>query len=246
MKKRKEISRKDYQEKFDRLMKSFNFSYQDGEEIVQCKDPYPPYWFVSNKGYVISVRGNGIKYIAAGIRYTNKRNKKGERTGRHWFLRYSVNGKKGNVTLHKLVADHFIINEFTGDQTGDNHHIVPKSSFADNEWKACNEAGNLQKLPPEIHQELTWYSHRPAEKIEAEMDQKAIEDHAEVTEVPKEQFTDQMVALANTLIQQGVDCRVYTVRDNDQAAAAYPVAGIATHMAADGSVTYRFIKKDPK
>ena len=239
-------TKEEYQKKWEKLMESFNFIPQDGEEIVQCKEPYPAYWFVSNKGYVLSVHGNGIKYIAPAIRHTNKRNKKGERTGRHWFYCYSVGGKKANVTLHKLVADHFIINEFTGDQTGDNHHVVPKSSFADDEWKKCNEAKNLQKLPPEIHKELTWYSQRPAEKIEAEMDQQITEDHAEVIELPQKQLTEQMVALANTLIQQGVDCRVYMVRDSDQAAAAYPVTGIATHTAADGSVTNRFIKKDPE
>ena len=39
-------TREDYKQKFDKLMETFNFIPQDGEEIVQCKDPYPPYWFV--------------------------------------------------------------------------------------------------------------------------------------------------------------------------------------------------------
>lgn len=243
-------TREDYKQKFDKLMETFNFIPQDGEEIVQCKDPYPPYWFVSNKGYVLSVYGHGIKYIAPSIRRTGRKNKDGERPGRDWNYTYSTNGKWIKISVHKVIADHFCLNEFTGDCSGDTHHIIKKNSFADNQWKECNEADNLQKLPQEIHQELTQYSRRMPEQIEAEWDQKAIEDHAEVIELPQKQLTEQMVALINTLIQQGVDCRVYMVRDNDQAAAAYPVAGIATHRDAEGNTTNRFvpkkIKKDPK
>ena len=64
MRQGKNITREDYKRKFDKLMETFNFIPQAGEEIVQCREPYPAYWFVSNKGYVLSVSGNGIKYIA--------------------------------------------------------------------------------------------------------------------------------------------------------------------------------------
>ena len=243
---RTELTREGYQKKWKHLMETFNYIYQDGEKIVQCRDPYPPYWFVSNKGYVMSVYSNGIKLLSPGIRRTGSKNKNGERAGRDWYYVYVMNKKRTTISVHKVIADHFCTNDFTGDCSGDVHHIVKKNSFKDNEWKECNSADNIQKLPPEYHEELTQYARKPAEQIEAEMDQKAIEDHAEVIELPQKQLTEQMVALANTLIQQGVDCRVYMVRDNDQAAAAYPVAGIATHTAADGSVTNRFIKKDPE
>ena len=67
-------TREDYKQKFDKLMETFNFIPQDGEEIVQCKDPYPPYWFVSNKGYVLSVYGHGIKYNCTCIGKTGIKN----------------------------------------------------------------------------------------------------------------------------------------------------------------------------
>lgn len=246
MEKSKKNTREDYLKKWEKLMETFNFIPQAGEEIVQCKEPYPAYWFVSNKGYVLSVWGNGIKYIAPRIHKTGRKNKNGERAGRDWQYNYSTNSKITTISIHKIIADHFLINEFTGESSGDVHHIVKKNSFADNQWKECNEADNMQKLPPEIHDELTIYAKKQPEQIEAEWNQKITEDHAEVIELPQKQLTEQMVALINTLIQQGVDCRVYMVRDDNQAAAAYPVAGIATRTAADGSVTNRFIKKDPE
>lgn len=246
MEKSKKNTREDYLKKWEKLMETFNFIPQAGEKIVQCKEPYPAYWFVSNKGYVLSVWGNGIKYIAPRIHKTGRKNKNGERAGRDWQYNYSTNSKITTISIHKIIADHFLINEFTGESSGDVHHIVKKNSFADNQWKECNEADNMQKLPPEIHDELTIYAKKQPEQIEAEWNQKITEDHAEVIELPQKQLTEQMVALINTLIQQGVDCRVYMVRDDNQAAAAYPVAGIATRTAADGSVTNRFIKKDPE
>lgn len=56
---RKKFTREEYKEKFEKLC----FIYQDGEVIVQAKEPYPQYWFVSNKGYVISIHGRKVKKI---------------------------------------------------------------------------------------------------------------------------------------------------------------------------------------
>lgn len=236
-------TKEDYQKKFDKLMESFNFIPQAGEEIVQCKAPYPPYWFVSNKGYVLSVYGHGIKYIAPAVRKTGKKNKDGERPGRDWYWNYMLDGQHKKISLHKAIADHFCTNDFTGDCSGDVHHIVKKNSFADNQWKECNSADNMQKLPPEIHNELTQYARKQPEQIEAEWNQIEADETVEIT-------SEQAIALINMLVNQGYEARVYLVRDSDQAAAAYPVAGIATHTAADGSVTNRFvpkkIEKDPE
>ena len=88
MEKRKKNTREDYLKKWEKLMETFNFIPQAGEEIVQCKEPYPAYWFVSNKGYVLSVWGNGIKYIAPVIKRTGAKNKNGERPGRDWYYNY--------------------------------------------------------------------------------------------------------------------------------------------------------------
>lgn len=234
MKQKKNITRQDYLKKWEKLMEAFNFIPQAGEKIVQCKEPYPAYWFVSNKGYVVSVCGNGIKYIAPGIKRTGPKNKNGERAGRDWFYNTRINGKKTNISVHKIVADHFCLNEFTGDYSGDTHHIRKKNSFKDNEWKECNSADNMQNLPPEYHEELTQYARKPAEQIEAEMDQQEFDETIELS-------SDQAIALINTLLRQGNEGRVYLVRDNDQAAAAYPVGGIVNHVDAEGKVTQRFV-----
>lgn len=234
MEKRKKIAREEYKEKFNKLMESFNFIYQDGEKIVQCKEPYPAYWFVSNKGYVMSVHGNGIKFLSPAIKRTGPKNKNGERAGRDWHYNGRINGKKTNISVHKIVADHFCLNEFTGDYSGDTHHKRKKNSFADNEWKECNEAANMQNLPPEIHEELTSYAKKPAEQIEAEMDQQEFDETIELS-------SDQAIALINTLLRQGNEGRIYLVRDSDQAAAAYPLGGVVNHVDADGKVTQRFV-----
>lgn len=234
MKQKKNITRQDYFKKWEKLMESFNFIYQEGEEIVQCREPYPPYWFVSNKGYVMSVYGHGIKYIAPRIHKTGRKNKNGERAGRDWQYNYSTNSKITTISIHKIIADHFCVNDFTGDCSGDVHHIIKKNSFADNQWKECNEATNMQKLPPEIHEELTSYAKKPVEQIEAEMDQQEFDETIELS-------SDQAIALINILLQQGNEGRVYLVRDSDQAAAAYPVGGVVTHTDADGKVTQRFV-----
>ena len=235
-------TREDYKQNFDKLMETFNFIPQAGEEIVQCKAPYPPYWFVSNKGYVMSVWGQGLKFLSPVIHRTGSKNKNGQKAGREWNYNYLCEKKKTVVPVHRIIADHFLINEFTCDHSEEVHHVVKRSSFADDDWKKCNEAENLQKLPRKVHKELTQYSKKQPEQIEAEWDQQIIKDHAEVINMSN----DQMIALVNHLIQKGYEARVYLIRDSDQAAAAYPVAGIATRAAADGSVTYRFIKKAPE
>ena len=232
-------TKEDYKQKFEKLMETFNFIPQDGEEIVQCKEPYPAYWFVSNKGYVMSVWGQGIKYLAPVVHRTGSKNKNGQKAGREWNYNCLCEKKKTVVPVHRIIADHFLTSEFDQRDQEEVHHVVKRSSFGDDEWKKCNEAENLQKLPTKIHKELTAYAKKQPEQIEAEWDQQIKEDHAEVINMTN----DQMIALINTLIQQGYDARIYLVRDSDQAAAAYPVNGIVTHTVADESVTTR---KDPE
>ena len=63
------------------MMNTFNYVMQEGEQIVQCKEPYPAYWFMSNKGYLFSAYGNKIKVVKPNHRYTGTKNKDGSRTG---------------------------------------------------------------------------------------------------------------------------------------------------------------------
>lgn len=47
MRKYKKYTREEYSKKFDDLMENtFNYVMQEGEQIVQCKEPYPAYWFM--------------------------------------------------------------------------------------------------------------------------------------------------------------------------------------------------------
>ena len=81
MRKYKKYTREEYSKKFDDLMmNTFNYVMQEGEQIVQCKEPYPAYWFVSNKGYLFSAYGNKIKVVKPNHRYIGTKNKEGIRT----------------------------------------------------------------------------------------------------------------------------------------------------------------------
>ena len=80
----KKISRKEYKEKLDRQMNEFNYILQEGEQIVQCKEPYPAYWFVSNKGYLFSAYGSKIKVIKPNHRHTGIKNKDGRKLLHEW------------------------------------------------------------------------------------------------------------------------------------------------------------------
>ena len=64
MGKHKVLTREEYAEKFDKLFSKWNYIPQAGEKIVQCKEGYPSYWFISNKGYVFSVYKNNIEVIS--------------------------------------------------------------------------------------------------------------------------------------------------------------------------------------
>lgn len=237
-----------YQKKFDQLMEKFNYVFQEGEDFKQCKEPYPPYWFVSNYGYVISVYGNGLKYIAASIKRTGKKGKNGERPGRVWFYRYWTNGKKANVTAYKLIKDHFDdINEFTGDTSGEIHHIRPQSSFADNEGTKCNRADNLQKLPPDVHSVVTRLSQKTPEHIEEAWDRKAKKDNAKIIELPSEQLTKVSIAIADYLLgQQGWQGMIAVEGKSEQEMSAYPIKTIGTRRNANGTGTESYRLISPK
>lgn len=242
MKKNVLCSREDYKKIFQKLMRKSNYVLEEGEEFKQCKEPYPPYWFVSNQGYVLSVYRNKIKRITHSIKRTGKKGKNGERPRRDWFYRYSVNGKKANVTEHKLVADHFLEDEFTGDTSGEIHHIRPQSSFADNEGMKCNRADNLQKLPPDVHSVVTRLSRKTPEQIEEAWDRKAKKDNAKIIELSSEQLTKVAISIANQLLgQQGWQGMIAIEGKSEQEMSAYPIKGMSTRGNADGTESYRLI-----
>ena len=160
MGKHKKYTREEYKTRFnDLMMNKFNYILQDGEQIVQCKAPYPEYWFVSNKGYLFSVYAGKIRVIKPNHRYTGVKNKEGIRTGQDWYYEYTEAGKKYNkhVSMYKVISDHFCKAEFDSEET-EVHHIRKNLRYKPNDGNVCNRADNLQLLPREVHKELTRYA----------------------------------------------------------------------------------------
>lgn len=169
----KKLTKKEYQEKFVNLLEETNYQLQDGEEIRQCKDPYPAYWFVSNKGYLLSVAGKTIKTVKANYRTTGKSNKDGVRNGGNWYYTYiNKSGKLKKVTAHTLFAKHFL--GYKKNKDLEVHHIQKSKSFSLDESEECNCVDNLQVLPKDIHKRATYYGSHTQDQIEKERNKKAI------------------------------------------------------------------------
>lgn len=162
-------TREYYKERFEDQMKRFCYIPQDGERIVQCRDPYPPFWFISNKGYLFSAYYKDIRILSDNPTVNGMKNSDGEYNGRKWHYIYD---KKKDVTMQKLVADHFIECEFDADEEIEIHHIKKQKSFADNEGQLCNSADNLQLLPKSIHNEATRYGSKTMEQLDQETEEK--------------------------------------------------------------------------
>lgn len=168
--KTKKLTREQYTEKFNRLFDKYNYIPQPDEQIIQCNEKYPPYWFISNCAYLFSIVGNSIKILKPNYRNTGT-----SKDGSDWYYTYiDTTGKKKKVSQHILVAQHFLTNEFE-DIDNDKvevHHIKPRNSFSPNQPQLCNKASNLQVLPKDIHQRLTTYSHKTAEQLDREIEKK--------------------------------------------------------------------------
>jgi len=171
------------------MMNTFNYVMQEGEQIVQCKEPYPAYWFMSNKGYLFSAYGNKIKVVKPNHRYTGTKNKDGSRTGQDWYYEYKVKGQKHNkhVSMYRVMSDCFLENEF-GSDDNEIHHIRKKNQYKPSEGKECNRADNLQLLPREIHKNLTYYASKTDVDHNKEMEEKIKNADCPSFQFSQEQF----------------------------------------------------------
>lgn len=173
----KKLTREQYQEKFINLLEETNYQLQDGEKIIQCKDPYPAYWFVSNKGYLLSVYGKTIKHVKARYRTTGK-------TSGNWFYTYvNKSGKRKNVTVHTLFAEHFLGYERNKDL--EVHHIKKSKSFSSDELEKCNSVENLQVLPKQIHQKATKIGSHTKDQLDEERNKNVINITISLDEIIK-------------------------------------------------------------
>lgn len=154
---RKKLTREDYKKIFDELfLHQFNWIPKPNEKIVQCNDKYPPYWFISNYGYLISVYNNKVKILKPYATPVGTKNKDGNYTHRDFvYVRYNKHFK-----LHLLIIEHFHQNEFEdlpeyAKMEVDGHHKTPRTQFNDNQPQLCDNAFNTQPLPTGLHTRVT-------------------------------------------------------------------------------------------
>lgn len=183
--KTEKLTKEEYQEKFTRLLEETNYQLQDGEKIIQCKDPYPAYWFVSNKGYLLSVAGKTIKHVKANYRETGKSNKDGAKNGQNWYYEYRTPREKWNtkVTAHTLFAEYFLGYERNKDL--EVHHIKKSKSFSRDESEKCNCIDNLQVLPKQIHQRATKIGSHTQDQLDEERNKNVINITISLDEIMK-------------------------------------------------------------
>lgn len=218
-KKKLKLTREEYRKKFNEQMQVFNYIMQEGEQIIQCKAPYPEYWFISNKGYLFSAYYNNARILKANHRNVGLKNKEGNRTTQDWYYEYLVEGEtnKKHVPMHKIMGEHFGKNEFGSEET-EVHHIRKRLSYKPNDGNVCNRAENLQLLPKEIHKELTRY----ASKTNAEMDE-ALQKKISEAECPSYILTQEMFEAlikwnVQNCISNGLVPVMYTTSITDNAA----------------------------
>lgn len=174
---RNKLTRQQYSDKFDKQMERFNYIKQPGEVILQCNAPYPDYWFLSNKGYLFSAYFDDARIVKPNYRETGVKNKEGKRPGQDWYYEYAVVGEKNNrkISMHKLMAEMFVEDEFVSAEKRHTHHIQKRTSFDENQPQFCNRAENLQRIPTSIHVQATYYGSKTMEELDKET-QKKIED----------------------------------------------------------------------
>ena len=217
MRKYKKYTREECSKKFDDLMmNTFNYVMQEGEQIVQCKEPYPAYWFVSNKGYLFSAYGSKIKVIKPNHRHTGIKNKDGSRTGQDWYYEYKVKGQKHNkhVSMYRVMSDCFLENEF-GSDDNEIHHIRKKNQYKPSEGKECNRADNLQLLPREIHKNLTYYASKPDAEHNKELEEKIKNADCPSFQLSQEQFQNLLMAALYDCNVSGGKAIMYTTTITD-------------------------------
>ena len=232
MGKHKVLTREEYAEKFDKLFSKLNYIPQSGEKIVQCKEPYPSYWFISNKGYVFSVYKNNIEVIKPNFDCTGKANKEGKRAGKGWRYGTRIGGNK-NLTRYdmgKLITDHFTENEFKSDEDTEIHHIKKRNNYSENEAQKCNSADNLQKLPKSKHKELTHYASKTQKELNQEVEKKVKKSGCPVYAFTEEQLEQILIQALKSCLNNGVEPIMYTTTVTDDIskieAEAHPIKSV--------------------
>jgi hypothetical protein len=220
-------TREEYKEKFDRLFNGYNYIMQPDEKIIQCKEPYPPYLFISNKGYLWSVYHDNLYLMKPHLKPTGRKNKDGNRPSFDWD--YCINDRP--VKMSKIIADHFLTNEFGADEH-QIHHKRKKNTYSLNEPQKCNRADNLQILPKDIHGALTKLSRKTDKQHNEELKDKIIKSGVPIVEMTEQQLEYLLLKAIQSSLEQGIEpvVNICTATDNkdDIVAESYPIKEIKT------------------
>lgn len=201
-----------YKKKFDDLRQhTYNFIPQEDEIFKQCDGiTEPPYWFISNYGRLFSVyyKNEPLKQIR--VNYTKSGT---ERKQHDWSYVTQYKGKQREPRLHKLVAKYFLKNEFDGyaeveGELLEVHHILPESTFAEDEPFKANRSDNLQILPKSVHKDVSYIDN--LEKKISEQDT-----------IPVYLITPQLIQAIQKHIEDGK--LAYMVQKGDNKATARPL-----------------------
>lgn len=152
---------------------------EEGEEARQCVN-HQPYWFVTNKGRVLSVYGKEIKEVQY-LKEMGYKNKNGEYSQKKYCVGTRIDGKYKNFFVHALVAEYFSDQvcsyDIRDNEKKEIHHI--KLLNKNNTQVADNCVDNLQVLPREIHKALTSVAGITWEDIENKTDYKRMKSMRE-------------------------------------------------------------------
>lgn len=217
MSKRTILSREDYALKFQDQMNELNYIPQEGELIIQCHESYPPYWFISNKGYLFSVYNN-LKVIAPCYDQVGKANNKGERKSKDWRYATRLKGAKNltRYTMARMILDHFSECEFETDEKIVAHHIYKKNNFESNEAQKCNNITNLQLLPQSVHTKLTQFAAKTSHQLDEELENKITESGCPTFEYTQSQLETILKETLKCCKNQGLQPTIYiTSLDDD-------------------------------
>ena len=234
MGKHKKVAREQYKEKFDKLFSKINYIPQDGEQIVQCRHPHPPYWFISNKGYIFSAYKKNLEIVKPIFDKTGTANKAGERSGKTW--RYGTRYQKSATAplnrwdMGKMIVEYFGENEFLLDEETEVHHKRKRNNFSENEAQKCNRIDNLQTLPKSIHKELTHFASKTEKELDNELEKKIQESGCPIYQLTQEKLQSIVANMLQNCLSRGEQPRIYikTATDNvaDIEAEAHPIARV--------------------
>lgn len=204
-------NREYYKIKYDKMMEEYNYIMQKNEIIIQCNEKYPSYWFISNMGYLLSVYGSKIKILRPNHKYTGKKSKNGRRAGQDWYY-YDGECK---IRMHKIIAEHFLLNEFESLEDVEIHHIRKRNTFSKNQPQFCNRADNLQILPKSVHKSVSYYANHTQDQLDDEVMRKVEESGCPNYQLTSNQM-EQFLAMYIPGVQLLEPAIVYTKRHEDE------------------------------